>query len=361
MKAEVFDISDRVYQGRLYALLDQARFSIVISMYLLLPGKDERHPVNRLLEDLLEARRRGVEVTVYLNTKFKNYNPAKLEEDPWLIRLKKAGVKLRLVSPVRRMHDKLVIIDRRYVVEGSMNWSVSAIADNLESATLIDSPELAEAKLKRFSFFPIWGEEAKKIPAKRRRAAPQRQELFPAGPPTFIEVPTVFIEQPQYFPRMLTNNRERSMKLFLLLIYLGKARGVNRFILAPEAAGEFLEILPGQDRIAVRRQVIRVLKSLEKEEGLIQVRFRHGNETRVELLLPQGPTFLVSSEDLTPGQLADLTDNQILVRLIEAKLREENLRLEDLTAPEIQRRFHLQDGPLKRGTTKRRPQHLVFP
>lgn len=37
----------------------------------------------------------------------------------------------------RRLHDKLIIVDERYVVDGSTNWSISALRDNYESATLI--------------------------------------------------------------------------------------------------------------------------------------------------------------------------------------------------------------------------------
>src|SRR3989338_9815109 len=114
------DASDRVYQGKVYKLIDQASSSVVISMYLMRPGTDENHPVNRLLQDLIEARKRGVAVMIYLNTKFKGQDPGKLAEGPWFDQLRKAGVQIKLTSPVRRLHDKLVIVDRRFVVEGSM-------------------------------------------------------------------------------------------------------------------------------------------------------------------------------------------------------------------------------------------------
>ena len=71
-------------------------------MYLIRPGENPKHPVNRLLEDLIEARQRGVSVTIYLNTKFKNQqNPARVVEGPWFDRPRKAGVQIKLVSPMR--------------------------------------------------------------------------------------------------------------------------------------------------------------------------------------------------------------------------------------------------------------------
>lgn len=351
---KIQDISDRVYQGQVYALLDGAQSSIVLSMYLIRPGEDPKHPVNRLLEDLLEARKRGVEVTIYLNTKFKNRNPLKVVEDPWFDRLRKAGVAIHLISPVRRLHDKLVIVDRRSVVEGSTNWSVSAIAENLESATIIESSELAEAKLRRMSFFPILGQEqAKTPPPKRPREAPP--PLFPVGAPSSIEVPAALLEEKKYFPEMISDRSERALKLFLLLIYISEAKGLREFIFFPEAGAEFLGILPGEDRSAVRRQMVRVLRELEGFEGLVKPEFRYGKETRITLHLPSGTTFTVGSEDLEAGELAELNASEIFLRLVRARLRSEGIRLEDLTQKELARRFFVNEDLYPTGRRGRKP------
>jgi len=342
------DVSDRVYQGQVYALLDHAQTSIVISMYLIRPGEDDKHPVNRLLKDLVEAGKRGVEVTIYLNTKFKERgDPQKWKEGPWFEKLHEAGVVVKLVSPVRRLHDKLVIVDRRIVVEGSMNWSVSAIADNFESATIIESPELAEAKLKRISFFPIWGEEEKKVPVPRR-VVYETFPLFPAGAPTSLDLPAAFLEERRYFPKMIQYQRARAMKMFLLFLYLAQARGALKFSFSPEAAGEFLGILPGRDRSAVRRQIIRVLRDLQNLDGLLKAEFLHARETWVELYLPSGPVFTVGSDVLQAGELAVLTDNEIFLRLIKARLLEEGRRLEDLNRTQIKKRFFIGEETIGR-------------
>ncbi|OGX03900.1 MAG: hypothetical protein A3G87_03540 [Omnitrophica bacterium RIFCSPLOWO2_12_FULL_50_11] len=323
------------------ALIDRARSSIVISMYLVRPGEDPKHPVNRLLHDLIEARRRGVSVTIYLNTKFKGQNPVKLVEGPWFDRLRESSVEIKLVSPVRRLHDKLVIVDRRFVVEGSTNWSVAAIQDNLESATIIESAELAEAKLRRIGFFPIWGEE-------RKAAKAEPEALFPAGPPSSIEIPAVLMGERRYFPSMITDRRERAFKVFLLLLYLCEASATCVLEVAPEAIGEFLGILIGKDRSSIRRQIIRVLRELESVEGLVRSQVRHGKTARVELLIPEGPTFAVGSDELQPGQLAVLTDNAIFRCLMTARLRAQGRRLEDLTLTELKNRFYIHPATYKR-------------
>jgi len=339
---KIRDISDRIYQGQVYALLDRARSSIVISMYLIRPGEDPKHPVNRLLEDLLGARRRGVEVAIYLNTKFQGEKDLnKVADGPWFLKLQKAGVQIRRVSPVKRLHDKLIVVDRRFVVEGSTNWSVSAIADNFESATLIDSPELAESKLRRIGFLPIWGEEEKKLPK-------GREALFPAGPPSSLEVPIALLEERRYFPKMIHYQRTRALKMYLLFLYLAAARGGLKFTFPPEEVGEYLGILRGKDRSAVRRQVIRVLRDLQDLDKLLKVEFRHGKDAYVELFPPPGPTFTVGSDELEAGEMAELDDNRVFFQLVRSRLSREDKRLEELSQAEITRRFFIDDKTLRR-------------
>lgn len=316
-------------------------------MYLLRPGEDSNHPVNRLLEDLMGARRRNVPISIYLNTKFKGQDPRKLIEGPWFDRLREAGIEMKLVSPVRRLHDKLLIVDRRYVVEGSMNWSIAALADNLESATVIDSPELAEAKLRRISFFPIWDEEEKKVMEKE-------PVLFPAGPPTSIEVPVALLEKRKFFPKMITTESERAMKIFLLLLYLAESKGVKAFSFSLEALSDYLAILRGKDRSSKRRQIIRVLRDLQNLYHLLKPHFRHGKDAYVELLFPPGPTFTLGADMLDPAELPGLDDNQIFLRLIRAKLRAEGSRFEDMSEKEKKARFFVHPYTYRRTLTRAR-------
>jgi len=345
---KIQDASDRVYQGRIYSLLDQARSSIVISMYLIRPGEDPTHPVNLLLERLAGAARRGVEVTIYLNTKIEHIPPAKVADGPSFDQLREAGVKIHLISPVRRVHDKLVVVDRRLVVEGSMNWSVAAIQDNFESATIIESPELAAVKLKRISLFPIWDGKARAPSGRRPAAPPHTAEFFPAGAPTSIEVPVALIEEQKYFPAMISYRNERAMKLLLLLIYLSEAEGRPKFWLSPESAARFLDILQDKDRVAIRSEIAVDFENLKNFGDCVDAQFYYDDDAEITLKLPPGPTFTVGNEDLSAGELAGLEDNEIFLRLIRARLREEGKRLDELPPSEIERRFHFEERTLRR-------------
>ena len=151
LSAKVKDISDRKYEEAVIELLDNAKESIVISMYTINLGTTKNNPVTLLLNDLLEARQRDVSVTIYLNTRLWVAGKAKKYyiNNSTLKELEEAGCVIHLMDFKRMLHDKLVIVDKRYVVEGSVNWSISALKSNRESATLIDSPELAKIKLTR--------------------------------------------------------------------------------------------------------------------------------------------------------------------------------------------------------------------
>lgn len=348
------DTSDRVYVGRVYRLLEQARSSIVVSMYLIRPGEHPKHPVNRFLTDLIEARGRGVEVTIYLNTKLRDMGAAQVAEGIWFDRLREAGVKLHLISPVRRLHDKLVVVDRRFVVEGSTNWSIAAIADNFESATIIESAALAEIKLKRMSFFPIWdGKTRPPSPGRERAAAPPHTvQFFPAGPPTSIQVPVALIEEKRYFPTMISYRSERAMKLLLLLIYLSEAEASRTFWLSLDRAAEFLDILQNKDRATIRHEMVIVFGSLQAFGNLVGAKFYHNQDAEVELKLPPGPTFTVGSDDLSAGEIAILEDNEIFLRLIRARLHAEGKQLKDLAQSEIERRFFLAARTYRRTLAK---------
>jgi len=90
-----------------------------MSMYIIRPLK--KGPVKLLLRDLEEALARGVNVEIYLNSKF-DYpwgKPFKL--DAAFDYLEEKGANIYIAGHNYRLHDKLIIVDNRYVVEG--RWS----------------------------------------------------------------------------------------------------------------------------------------------------------------------------------------------------------------------------------------------
>jgi phosphatidylserine/phosphatidylglycerophosphate/cardiolipin synthase-like enzyme len=190
--SKVRDISDRAYEPAVIQLLDSAKESIVMSMYLI--KADESGPVYLLVKDLEEALDRGVSVEIYLNTHpMPDMPPVDITAQPFKTIIDK-GAKVYKFMPNIRLHDKLIIVDSRYVVDGSVNWSVSAIKSNYESAVLLDSPELAKDKLIRLRNFPLEGHE-------KEEKRPDRPEAFmplPAG--AVVEIPSELLNNRLYLP-----------------------------------------------------------------------------------------------------------------------------------------------------------------
>ena len=88
------------------------------------------------LEALLQARRRGAEVKVLLETRNlgTSREGALLEE----------GLEVRQDANPYTMHHKVMLLDGTYVVTGSYNFSVRAHEVNNENLLVLKSPSLAE-------------------------------------------------------------------------------------------------------------------------------------------------------------------------------------------------------------------------
>ena len=97
------------------------------------------NPVNGLVEELVLARRRGVEVKVVMEDSRLNQNRLAYRK------LKDNEIDVSFDTAERLMHIKGLSIDDRYLVIGSTNWSTAAMTRNYELSALLDSPREAAA------------------------------------------------------------------------------------------------------------------------------------------------------------------------------------------------------------------------
>jgi len=90
----------------------------------------------RLMEDLISAKKRGVETKVLLeNNLFCNQES--------LTYLKERGIEAKLDSPGKFLHHKLMIIDGKEILLGSTNWSYMSLDYNNETNVFIRDPTVA--------------------------------------------------------------------------------------------------------------------------------------------------------------------------------------------------------------------------
>ena len=87
--------------------------------------------------DLIAAHRRGVKVRVIINATSAQNGFTKHEV------LRAAGISVKVEDWGGKMHMKSAVIDGRWVIAGSMNWTAAGDRTNDENTLVIDSPRLA--------------------------------------------------------------------------------------------------------------------------------------------------------------------------------------------------------------------------
>ncbi len=271
LEAEVEDLSDQAYFIRAVSLIDQAKESIAVSLYEFdVDPARPKHPGTQLFEALLRAGQRKVAVYVLLN---RNYEFQRGGEDSIFTRndevyaaLKEGGLhEVYFADPSRRLHDKLAVIDREWVMDGSHNWSSSALRLNRESSTLIRSREYAHFKEERI----------KGIKRVENQDEPERK----------IHLENAFLKDPRYLARFVKTQDFRSMALYLWLRFEADQSGGDVVEVDLEKMADWLGLPKEWDRAETRRQVIRVLKKkLADRYGLIETEIPFGQKARIRLL-----------------------------------------------------------------------------
>lgn len=343
--ATVTDISDRAYEKAIIELLDNAKSSIVMSMYMLKPA--EAGPVRLLVRDLEEALERGVRVEIYLNIRPDHgMPPSDIMIQP-LQSLIKKGAKIYKFTPHTRLHDKLIIVDERFVVEGSMNWSVAAIKSNYESAVLIDSPGLAKVKLIRLRNFPLEGDKKEEKPRPDR---PTGLKPLPEG--AIVGASRELLTNTQYFAAMLKKQANRTMDMYLLLLAESARTNEKEFFVSLEDMAVALGMDPACDDTALRRQMIKELEALEGRYKLIDVDFRYGKDAWVELRNLPGETFNVGGAFFDPANLVCKSQPAKFVILMKALLESEGSLLEQIPVRDLASRFGVSQFSIRKGLRK---------
>jgi len=335
LPAKARDISDRAYEPAVIELIDNAKESIAISMYSISVGRAERNPVRFLLGDLLEARKRGVDVTIHLNTRFSFSNVRKYSEklltSPMFHDLKEAGCNIYFVPSKYRLHDKLIIVDSRYVVEGSMNWSTSALKANFESSTLIDSPELAKIKLLRLKTIPL-SVEIKKPP----------NPSYITELPENITLPVSFVTGENTLSRFISHNDNRSLGLYLLLLAYSQKKNEKEFFVDLEdmalSLGMVIKTIPGEVRRPIRDNLVK----LKNRYALLnEVKLFHAIDAWIRLSSVPGDTFTVPTGFIRHNAEKELTTRLKTIIIIRAYLRSQGEDIANIPTRELSRRFDI--------------------
>lgn len=135
-------LTDKAYFEQIIEYINAADDRIDIGMYLFKVSPSKYNRATILMNALIEAKKRDVEVNVLLERSLKT---DKLNEYNLITakKLEKHDITVSFDHPEITSHQKLIIIDSRWTFVGSHNLTHSALKHNHEYSLLIDSPKLA--------------------------------------------------------------------------------------------------------------------------------------------------------------------------------------------------------------------------
>lgn len=144
------------YYGWIGDAIDKADAKIEMAMFHVAMPTDN-HPTKDLVDKLIDAKKRGVEVRVLLDRD--------REEDPYkstvintkaLDALKAGGVDARFDLEEKLLHSKFLVLDSEYAVVGSHNWSAGSYFHYDDFSIVIKSQGFAQELQQRFD--ALWAE-----------------------------------------------------------------------------------------------------------------------------------------------------------------------------------------------------------
>ena len=362
-QAKVVDISGSKYYPAVLQEIRQAKESIYMVMFLVsYEPNAPNSPVAVLLNELIKAKQRGVDITVLLDRnldyKIREYTDSySLErKNIWAFqKLKEAGINVFYDDLYTYTHAKALIIDKEKIIIGSANWSRSAFQKNIETNYLIGSKELAEELIK----------DLKKI--KKFKAS----GIFPFSKKNAIRVSRKFIEDPFFASLMMTNHSKRAFDTYLFLLKEFDGNDQGKIILDYEKLGHSLGVYSEKNRTGYRRKINKELRKLQKTYHLIRFEPHHSKEAVITLLnyddpekpytVPQKNCFIIPVSYWEYGLQKHLTLRAEFCYLINLFM----LSVSDIPPvwsagrESISRRFHIDKWTISKGMGELRRHNII--
>ena len=135
-----FSPQDKTVETYIIPLIKEAKEYIYIPVFVITHKS--------MITELIEAQKRGVDVRIITDATGANnkYSPIKM------IRANK--IKVKTENRAGKMHMKSILIDDRYTITGSMNFSKSGESYNDENVIIIENAKLTKAY--RTHFLKLW-------------------------------------------------------------------------------------------------------------------------------------------------------------------------------------------------------------
>ena len=94
------------------------------------------------LEALVRAHYQGVTVRVITDNE--------IETSTQIVQLRRTGIQVRSSNSSFFMHHKFVVIDKRIIITGSLNWTLQGIHGNQENIIITDQEQVLKPFIEQF-------------------------------------------------------------------------------------------------------------------------------------------------------------------------------------------------------------------
>ena len=285
--AKVQDISGPKYFPAVKQSIANAEKSIQVVMFIIeLPQPGSTSKVQHLVNELVKAQARGVEVEIildrnvdFVNRRHKSEWQEKIRSIRAYKQFKEAGIKVYYDKISTYTHAKVLIIDEKIVISGSTNWTRSSLERSIEINTLVESKELAQSILKYLQSIEL-----------DRDIDPLINISENSTP-----LPYQFMHNSKLAPEMMKKHDERAFDTYLFLLNTYQGELITLFY---DTLAKHLGI-DTMSTTAYRRQIIKVLKKLESKYKLIKFTPRYAKEASIVLLSYDDPgkTYVVPDNE----------------------------------------------------------------
>lgn len=156
-----FSPQNKTIQTTIIPLIRNAKTYIYIPTFIISHGQ--------MVEELILAKQRGVDVKIIADALNASSKYSKIPQ------IRNAGIPVKIENYAGKMHSKTMIIDDKYLILGSMNFSKSGELKNDENTILIKNTEAAKFYKDFFMYF--WN----KIPNKWLKFYPHAEGIDSIG------------------------------------------------------------------------------------------------------------------------------------------------------------------------------------
>lgn len=261
-----YKLTGKDYFPEVKRLIQEAKKSIYFEMYIATYHPDTpKTPPNQLINELVEAHKRGVKVRIILE-QARTYSVKHKYNDLAYFHFKDMGLQVDYDRTATKLHDKLLIIDEETIIIGSHNWSKPALEYNHESSIVTISHELAKEYIEWVETTPI---------------AP-RSTTPPLAKSADVYIPFKFMSDSKLGNR-LARISEKRLVLYLYLLNKWTDNKNTVIELDYDEAAEFIGVKDRTKRLY--RKFINVsLRALQNRYKLLKVETFIDRPAKIELL-----------------------------------------------------------------------------